>query len=321
MTKQPSLSAMRPLTHREPALERAPSAPSAPIFPTTPPDLARQPVAAPVIRPAEHQRLSPAARLVPRHGRYAGLWAAPGLLAAGYVGFVLINQDSLSNVAWRQETPMRDGIEVAAVVSRTQTEVADLQRTVGTLESDMARVKAQAAGVDAREKMLTGRVAAVESRVETFATTLTQASAAGAAKLAPQKPAGAAPVTAQILNPQTAGAPIETASIQKPDATRDLAAARQAAPPTVVDAGPAPSAVLLASGPSLEALRLSWSLLNERHKPTLKALEPRVVTVEPGSHQLLAGPIASAAAAQKVCATLKARGVACQTADFKGDAL
>lgn len=79
--------------------------------------------------------------------------------------------------------------------------------------------------------------------------------------------------------------------------------------------------MLLARGPSIDALRLSWSLLNERHKGALKTLEPRVVQVEPGSYQLIAGPLASPINALKVCATLRARGVACQSADFKGDAL
>ena len=83
----------------------------------------------------------------------------------------------------------------------------------------------------------------------------------------------------------------------------------------------AAAAILLARGPSLDALRLSWSLLNERHKSSLGSLEPRVVTTEPGTHQLIAGPFASAADAAKACATLKSRGVTCQPAEFKGEGL
>ena len=105
---------------------------------------------------------------------------------------------------------------------------------------------------------------------------------------------------------------------------RELAAARHTSGQAPAEVGATfchPSAILLARGPSIDALRLSWSLLNERHKGTLGTLEPRVVSAEPGLYQLIAGPIASPADAAKVCANLKARGVTCQAAEFKGDGL
>jgi hypothetical protein len=79
--------------------------------------------------------------------------------------------------------------------------------------------------------------------------------------------------------------------------------------------------VLLASGPSVEALRLSWSLLLDRHRSLLKGLEPRTTTVgegERGSLQLLAGPLGSPDDAARVCAQLRAKRVTCTVAAFAG---
>src|SRR5690606_7785179 len=105
-------------------------------------------------------------------------------------------------------------------------------------------------------------------------------------------------------------------------ATSAAAAAAAAAvpafgPATVKPAKPEPTGaqgVQLASGPSLDALRLSWVLLTERHGASLKGLQPRYVTGnEAGgkAYDLVAGPIASAEDAERICAGLRAKKVSC----------
>lgn len=290
------------------ATEAIATGPSAPVM------------SAPVMRASSTERLGPARRAPNRGlGRYAAMWGFAGVLASSYVAAVLIGQEPVSNIAARWSAQERDATEVAAALARTQSDVAQLQRSVGALEADMGRVKIQAVQQDVREKDLSGRVTAVEGRVERFATQLTQVFA----KATP--PAKAAPLAVAQARP--AAAPIETGAIAPKEllpVPRELAAARHTAgqPPNEAAPPSAPiAAILLARGPSIDALRLSWSLLNERHKTTLGALEPRVVSAEPGIYQLLAGPIASSADAAKVCANLKARGVTCQAAEFKGEGL
>ena len=94
---------------------------------------------------------------------------------------------------------------------------------------------------------------------------------------------------------------------------------------TVVKATPEPLGLLLATGPSVDALRLSWMLLNERHKATLKKLEPRAATGPEGSsgpsYQLIVGPVRNIDEANRLCAQLKARKVNCAPAQFAGEAL
>lgn len=95
-------------------------------------------------------------------------------------------------------------------------------------------------------------------------------------------------------------------------------------PPTVTPASEA-FAVLLDAGPSLDALRLRWSVLNDRYRGALHGLEPRYVesgSAAAPSYELLAGPIASLEEASRICAQLQARGVACSVGgQFAGEAL
>ena len=117
--------------------------------------------------------------------------------------------------------------------------------------------------------------------------------------------------------------PVQTAALQKPSVVTsplpDVSQARRAAAqagtaaakpvaaftaPVIERAAPPPAATTglglrLARGASLEAIRLTWSLMNERHGAVLSGLEPRYVLV-PGPtpsqplYQLIAGPLIGA---------------------------
>jgi hypothetical protein len=125
-------------------------------------------------------------------------------------------------------------------------------------------------------------------------------------------------VTSEVLPPVTAAREIQTGSV-----------ASGSAPPNIPSFGPAtvtpakkPSAIQLASGPSPDSLRLSWSLLMERHANVLRTLEPRITGSEITGYNLVAGPFNDAAAATRACGTLRQRGVTClPAAAFAGDAL
>ena len=112
--------------------------------------------------------------------------------------------------------------------------------------------------------------------------------------------------------------PAPSAAVAPPVAAAPIVAAAKVAAPAKPRS---PSAVQIAAGPSIDALRLSWMLLSDRHSNVLKPLEPRFVSDEPGIFRLVAGPFASPAEAQRACADLKARGATCQTAEFNGEAL
>lgn len=92
-----------------------------------------------------------------------------------------------------------------------------------------------------------------------------------------------------------------------------------------VDEAPA-LAILLASGTSVDSLRLTWRLLQERHGLALGTLEPRYViesnpVVPDRKFALLAGPVVSAADVARVCSILVSEGLQCRTRSFGGNAL
>lgn len=94
--------------------------------------------------------------------------------------------------------------------------------------------------------------------------------------------------------------------------------------PAVVKHAPKPVGIKLASGASVDSLRLSWSLLADKHSDALKSLEARYVTggdAQNPNFDLVAGPIKSKAQANKVCKDLAAKGVPCTVGAFGGEAL
>ena len=94
--------------------------------------------------------------------------------------------------------------------------------------------------------------------------------------------------------------------------------------PAVVTRSTRPIGVRIATGPSVDSLRLSWSALADRHGPSLRKLQPRYVTGIDATgltYDLIAGPIASADEANKVCQRLHENGVRCAIGEYTGNAL
>lgn len=96
--------------------------------------------------------------------------------------------------------------------------------------------------------------------------------------------------------------------------------------PAVVKPAPEPIGLRISNGPSLDALRLSWSLLADRHAAQLRNLEARYLIRAPdgdgdGSFDLVAGPVKSQAEAKKLCKALAAKNIPCQIGTFGGNQL
>lgn len=168
-----------------------------------------------------------------------------------------------------------------------------------------------AAAQRAVDKVKAARQAATDAKSET--------KTAQAATAAPFMQPG------RVINsqPPAEAVQITTGSIASPATPAAVPAFGTTVKPARPEPG-GPHAVQLASGPSLDALRLSWVLLTERHGGSLKGLEPRYVTGnDPGGQafDLMAGPLPSAEKAAEVCAALKAKKVACAVGPFSGNAL
>lgn len=149
----------------------------------------------------------------------------------------------------------------------------------------------------------------------------TQIQAALAAPAAPAQAVRAAKVINGEAAARTTANSLETGSL---NAAAKAPADAISFGPAVVKAAPQPMGIKISSGELADSLRLSWSLLAEKHGDTLKGLEPRYVSggdaLNP-NFDLVAGPLKSKAEAAKVCKALAAKGVPCTVGAFTGEAL
>ena len=124
---------------------------------------------------------------------------------------------------------------------------------------------------------------------------------------------------AQTPPPQAAatkGPPTQVAQIMPP---ANLAAANSGTIKTEF-------AIDLGGDMSIDGLRARWANIKGNHGAALDGLRPLVSVREgakPGTVELrlIAGPVANAGDAAKVCASLQIKGVACRTTEFDGQKL
>lgn len=238
---------------------------------------------------------------------YVVVWAVMALSALAYLALLTLRPDIASRMIFEPPFGTPEGNQGQRAMFRALAEIQDLKQKASRLQTELADVRAAA---EADRRMLNAvelRLQALERRqAETTpvadATAATNDDAAAKARREPrqQPPKIAASTTA---------APLREASAFE---TQALPAPR-----------PAPVAIVLTTGASLDAIRLSWQLLQESHRSALKGLEPRAVEAasDPASYQLLAGPIASREAAAKVCERLKAKQAPCSIAPMAGQPL
>jgi hypothetical protein len=85
-------------------------------------------------------------------------------------------------------------------------------------------------------------------------------------------------------------------------------------------------AVELGAAADLDSLRSRWTTLKAQHAAALDGLRPLVAVHEIGPKgaielRLIAGPLANAATAARLCAILSGAGQPCQSGTFDGQQL
>lgn len=211
---------------------------------------------------------------------------------------------------------------------RVRAELAALRQGLDAAKGEVATLRAQLAGREEREQAMAARLAAVEARRLSEPSLPLATASIGPGPL--ESPGAAGATTAP-------GHPVESQAVEPPQPselpTRRPAPAREAdragfGPAQVKSAAASapdgPRGIQIATGPSVDALRISWMLLAERHKEILKKLEPRFLPTTNGSgpaYRLIAGPLESTSAANRVCGELRARRVTCGVSAFGGEPL
>jgi hypothetical protein len=226
------------------------------------------------------------------------LWAisaAAAMAVAVYSGSTSTGHDRLQQAfAEAHETLMPSGVKQARPLDAR--EGRRLVETVQVLVADRERLVARIATLEQSLDTVTGTVAKVEKSI--------------------QAPAPPPQITAPPVQP-----PEQITSSVSPPASEPLAA-----PAHIPNATKTEFGIDLGSASTVEALRTAWTLALRRHAVLLQGLRPLVQTRERpraagAEFRLIAGPIANAAAAARICATLTASGAVCAPAVFDGQRL
>jgi hypothetical protein len=217
---------------------------------------------------------------------------------------------------------LRTATKALAEVGAVRNSVSDIEKSIDQLKTSIDQGAT-------REKAVDSRLSALEEKVTSIA--LQAASPPAAKQKTVEK--GKAEKAHKAAEPARAPRIISTAEPKNPVRTipgdTALETGSIVRSPAIVFGAPvvtrarAAFAIHLASAPSLEALRTSWSLLTEQHGETLARLEARYVAPHAagGNYRLVAGPLASAAEVDRVCRELQALSVYCASADFAGEPL
>jgi hypothetical protein len=236
--------------------------------------------------------------------------------------------------------------------SASVAEIETLRGEVDGLRRDMASVRSLVGETVSQQKVIADRLAALGAPVTVPVSASDATMPSPALRLdsapingpiSPRADASASPsavvpsagaaksiADAKVLNAKPA---LETGSVKPtPPAVSAPAAVPAAAPSDpppfaapVVTPAAKPVGVQIASGSSIDSLRLSWNLMSETHADKFKNLEPRYsLSVDNGAvvYNLMAGPVKSAADAKKMCKALAAKAIPCKVVDeFGGAAL
>ena len=268
---------------------------------------------------------------------YLAVWALLGGTALTYLGLLAVRPEMVINGRGAPALADQDSNQNQRYLARFTAALSELKATIGIIERDVGGLKRDAAQRDDQNKAVADRLTALETRVTTIVAAA-QPPAAPAARTAARavdaKPPRAAALVADARpnpipappdlpagQPEPAKPALETSSIPVDAGTKPPEGGLPGFGVATIVPARAPIGVKLAAGPSVDALRLNWSLLLDRHRGVLAPLEPRYTVGSGGTHELVAGPFKSQADANRVCATLRARGTACVSGRFDGDTL
>lgn len=306
-------------------------------------------------RPQElpSELLEPAAAASGSPLRYLAVWATMACLGASYLAAVSIRPAFLDGYL-----PVSNGGSSEAV-ARNAAEIVNAREGIMQLQTDMRQVQKDLGHTVESTQSLTERVAALEQKAAPAQATTGEPQRVGAVEpapsgdiefpstqmAAPAEPAPPPKQTAAKQQPKIINAPLETGSLTDGEApapaakaapakAKPVAAApKEAAPKEKAEAAVGtfsepkvtkPVGIKLATGGSVDNLRVSWGVLAERHGQELSALQPRYYNNVDGSgitYELVAGPFKNTAEAKRVCQQLKAQAVDCQVSTFGGNAL
>jgi hypothetical protein len=264
---------------------------------------------------------------------YVAIWVVLSSMALTYLAMFSIRPD-LAEGLGRHVAALAgsEGTSAKASAMDESRAIAELRRAIDALHGDLNAMRVAIALREERDQAFAARLSAVEAqRFAEQALPLTTASINPPAPEArdrtddePRLGRGGkgGTVDAPVAEVPPPPVPSPTRQERPRDDERVAFGPAQVKPATSEPTGP--RGIQIATGPSVDSLRISWMLLSERHKEILRRYEPRFVPSAGGSargYRLIAGPIESTTAANRVCGELRARRVTCGVSAFGGEPL
>jgi hypothetical protein len=240
-----------------------------------------------------------------------GVAAASALVIAAFASTTAVGIDRLMQAAGQLQGIIRPAghNQLRPLDAREGRRLAE---AVSQLTDDRERLLARLTAVEHSVENVTGSVARMSKAVE-------EASKGTAAA---ERPAASLPAIS-----------VEPSPADESTASVNPAAGHAAERLPVSPSPPAPEpeskpefGLDIGGGSTIEGLRTLWAKARQQHAAALEGLRPVVHLRESRRAggvelRLVAGPLPSAAAAAKLCATLNAAGAACRPAVFDGQRL
>ena len=271
---------------------------------------------------------------------YLATWGILAAFALGYLALLALRPDLAASLIVGPSEGSPEGNRGQRAMTRALAELNGVKQTIARLEGEVAELRTTLAAEHQRGEAIAARLASVETTQIAAAAPAMQGTLAlpqttaglGAVETAPAAATARGQfderATKALREGRTAEAPREPATLSAQAAATGAGALPEASNRGAAKAlepkpkGP-PVGLWVGTGPSLDAVRLSWQLLQETHKGSLKALEPRYVenSTDPPAFQLIAGPVATREEAAKVCERLRAKQARCSVVPFTGQTL
>ena len=240
------------------------------------------------------------------------LFLGMAALSLAYLTFVGMRPDLVA--MWRQKPNDAQAaiVETQRNVERALADLDPIKQGVGEMKMEVDNMRTGMQEAMERDRLLL-------AKVETLERAAAQASekVAMAPAQPPAKKQAVAKASDVVPAAVASAAPKPAASVRR---SRPAASSRRRRRHPLK---PAPVGVLLATGPSVDALRLSWSIINDRHGAAVKDLHPRYVVsgkADERTYGLVAGPLETVADAKAMCKTMTENGVACEVSQYRGNA-
>jgi hypothetical protein len=265
-----------------------------------------------------------AAGPVPRShvpGHYVAFWAVLASLALGYLAILAVRPDIAELLIIGSGNTAPEGNRGQRAAAKALAELEAMKRALSDVQEQLDGLKREQAERQAREWELIGRLA----ELERTSARVVEADAIARRRRGDKDPAKPTVLAGNHVQGTVEDRPMKVRVAPLSTAISQGAATTASGVKVSVGTGLQPAAlgVEIASGPSIDALRLSWQMLQDANSAHLQALEPRFVEMrsDPASYALLAGPIATSEEAVKVCERLRAKKVACSITTFSGQPL